>query len=151
MSQLIYADVDGLQFLPEFETLFPLHYEELCVTKDFPMSPDWEAYKRIANAGMLRTITCRVDDELIGYIVFFVQPHLHYSTCKTAFEDIYFVKKEYRKGRVGIKLFQYAEQVLKERGVNRIIMHTKVHLDNSRLFEYLGYKQTDKVFTKILG
>jgi hypothetical protein len=48
-------------------------------------------------------------------------------------------------------LFQYAEKVLRERDVNRIIMHTKLHLDNSKLFEYLGYKQTDKVFTKILG
>jgi len=26
-----------------------------------------------------------------------------------------------------------------------------VHLDNSRLFEYLGYKHTDKVFTKMIG
>jgi hypothetical protein len=40
--------------------------------------------------------------------------------------------------------------VLKGIGVNRIIMHTKVHMDNSKLFEYLGYKWTDKLFTKIL-
>jgi GNAT superfamily N-acetyltransferase len=150
MTQLIYEDVDGLQFLPELEKLFPLHYEELCVTKDYPLLPDWEGYRRLGQAGMLRTITCRADEELIGYIVFFIQPHMHYSTCITAFEDVYFVRKDYRKGRVGIKLFQYAEKVLKERGINRIIMHTKLHLDNSRLFEYLGYKNTDKVFTKLL-
>jgi hypothetical protein len=47
-------------------------------------------------------------------------------------------------------LFQYAEGVLKGIGVDRIIMHTKVHLDNSRLFEYLGYKMSDKTFTKLL-
>jgi len=75
---------------------------------------------------------------------------LHYKSCVTAIEDLYFVTKEFRKGRVGIKLFQYAEQVLKDRGVKRIVMHTKVHLDNTRLFEYLGYKMTDKVFTKML-
>jgi GNAT superfamily N-acetyltransferase len=80
-----------------------------------------------------------------------VQPHLHYKSCKTAFEDIYFITKEYRKGRIGIKLFQYAEEVLKGIGVNRIIMHTKIHLDNSRLFERLGYTLTDKLFTKLLG
>ena len=100
---------------------------------------------------MLRTVTCRADGKLIGYIVFIVSPHLHYKSCKTAIEDIYFVKKEYRKGRVGIRLFQYAEKVLKEREVKRIVMHTKVHLDNSKLFEYLGYKWTDKVFSKMLG
>jgi hypothetical protein len=48
-------------------------------------------------------------------------------------------------------LFQYAEDVLRQIGVNRIIMHTKIHMDNSRLFEYLGYKMTDKLFTKVLS
>jgi GNAT superfamily N-acetyltransferase len=151
MNQIVYEDVNGLDFLDEFEQVFPEHYEELCITKEFPLKPDYEAYRRLGNAGLLRTITCRADGALVGYIVFYVQPHLHYSTCLTAFEDVYFVKKEYRKGRIGIRLFQYAEKVLKERGINRIIVHTKVHLDNSRLFEYLGYKPSDKTFTKILG
>jgi len=122
----------------------------LCVTKDFPLAPDYDAYRRLAEAGMLRCITVRADEEVIGYAIFIIQPHLHYRTCKTAFEDIYFIRKEYRKGKIGIRLFQYAEQVLKGIGVQRIIMHTKVHLDHSRLFEYLGYKWTDKLFTKIL-
>jgi GNAT superfamily N-acetyltransferase len=151
MTELVYADVDGFAVLNEMDDLFPAHYEELCVTKEFDYEPDYDAYKRCAEAGMLRCITCRADGELIGYIIFFISPHLHYKSCVTATEDLYFVKKEYRKGRVGIKLFQYAEKVLKERGVQRIVMHTKVHLDNTRLFEYLGYKMTDKVFTKILG
>ena len=151
MTQLIYEDVDALQFLPELEKLFPLHYEELCVTKEYPLEPDIEAYRALAKARMLRCITCRFDGELIGYIVFTISRHMHYRSCITAFEDLYFVRKDYRKGRVGIKLFQYAEKVLKQFGVNRIVMHTKVHLDHSRLFEYLGYKWTDKVFSKILG
>jgi GNAT superfamily N-acetyltransferase len=134
----------------EMKLLFPIHYEELCVVKDFELNPDYAAYKRMCDAGMLRCITCRCDGELIGYIIFIIQPHLHYMSCKTAFEDIYFIRKEYRRGRVGIKLFQYAENVLKGIGVDRIVMHTKVHLDNSRLFEYLGYKMTDKIFTKLL-
>jgi GNAT superfamily N-acetyltransferase len=150
MSTLLYEDVDALKFIDELEELFPSHYEELCVTKDFPLEPDYDAYKNLAQAGMLRCITCRVDGALIGYIVFIVQPHLHYKSCKTAFEDLYFVKKEYRKGRIGIRLFKYAEEVLKQFGVNRIIMHTKVHLDNSKLFEYLGYRHTDKIYTKLL-
>ena len=147
---IIYEDVDGLKFIDELEKIFPEHYEELCVTKEYALDPDYDAYRRIGEAGMLRCITCRNDGELIGYAVFIVSPHLHYKSCKTAVEDIYYVKKEYRKGRIGIRLFQYAENALKRIGVQRIVMHTKVHLDNSRLFEYLGYKQTDKVFTKML-
>jgi len=150
MTVLVYADCDPFAFVEELEKLFPLNYEELCVTKDFPLAPDYDAYKRLAQAEMLRCITVRADEEVIGYAIFIIQPHLHYRTCKTAFEDIYFIRKEYRKGKIGIRLFQYAEQVLRGIGVQRIIMHTKVHLDHSRLFEYLGYKWTDKLFTKIL-
>ena len=147
---LVYADTDPFQFVEEMKVLFPIHYDELCVTKDFPLVPDYAAYRRLCDAQMLRCITVRADDELIGYVIFIVQPHLHYSLCLTAFEEIYFIKKEFRKGRIGIRLFQYAESVLRGIGVNRIIMHTKIHLDNSKLFEYLGYKHTDKLYTKIL-
>lgn len=150
MTELVYADVDGLAILPELEKLFPEHYEELSVTKEYPLNPDYESYRMMAQAGLLRTITCRADGELIGYVVFFIRPHMHYKDCITAYEDIYFVKKEWRKGRVGIRLFKYAEQVLKERGINRIIINTKVHLDNSSLFEYLGYKHIEKMYSKLI-
>ncbi len=146
-----YIVEDPATFIEELKQIIPAHYDELCVAKDFPLEPDWEAYGRIYVAGMLRCITARTEDELVGYALFIVQPHIHYRTCKTAFEDVYFLKKEYRLGRTGIRLFQFAEEALRADGVNRIIFHTKVHLDNSRLFEYLGYKHTDKLYTKILS
>jgi len=145
-----YQTEDPAEFIEALKGVLPEHYDELCVTKDFPLMPDYEAYGRLHVAGMLRCITVREDNELIGYAIFIVHPHLHYRSCITAFEDIYFLKKEHRKGRVGIRLFQFTEDVLKKEGVHRIIMHTKIHMDNTRLFEYLGYKLTDKLFTKIL-
>jgi GNAT superfamily N-acetyltransferase len=147
---ITYSEEDCTVFFQELAPLLPVHYEELCVTKDYELEPDYAAYDNLHKAGCLRAVTCRSDGELIGYIIFIVQPHLHYRSCITAFEDLYYVKKEYRKGRTGIKLFQYAEKALKDGGVNRIIMHTKIHQDHSRLFEYLGYKNTDKLFTKLL-
>jgi len=145
-----YQTEDPAEFIEALKGVLPEHYDELCVTKDFPLMPDYEAYGRLHVAGMLRCITVRDDNELIGYALFIVHPHLHYKSCITAFEDIYFLKKEHRKGRVGIRLFQFVEDVLKKEGVHRIIMHTKIHMDNTHLFEYLGYKLTDKLFTKIL-
>jgi hypothetical protein len=146
-----YAVEDFGDFIEEFKQIIPAHYDELCVAKDFPLDPNWEAYGRVYVAGMLKCITARTEDELVGYALFIVQPHIHYKTCKTAFEDVYFLKKEHRLGRTGIRLFQFAEEALRADGVNRVIMHTKIHVDNSRLFEYLGYKYTDKLYTKILS
>jgi GNAT superfamily N-acetyltransferase len=146
-----YVVEDPATFIEELKEVIPLHYDELCVTKDFPLLPDYEAYGRLYMAGLLTCVTARDASGLIGYAIFIVQPHLHYRSCKTAFEDIYFLRKEHRLGRTGIRLFQFAEEALRADGVNRIIMHTKIHMDNSRLFEYLGYKHTDKLYTKILS
>ena len=136
--------------IDELKAIYPEHYEELSVTKSFELEMDYEAYDKIDSVGALKVVTCREDGKLIGYIIYSVCPHLHYKSCITAFEDIYFVSTTHRKGRMGIKLFQYAEKVLKELGINRIIYATKVHLDNSKLFEYLGYTHTDKLYTKLL-
>jgi GNAT superfamily N-acetyltransferase len=146
-----YAVEDPTTFIDELKGLLPVHYDELCVTTDFPLMPDYVAYGRLCAADMLKCIVARSDGELVGYALFIVQPHLHYVTCKTAFEDVYFLRKDHRLGRTGIRLFQFAEQALRDAGVNRIIMHTKIHLDNSKLFEYLGYKMTDKLYTKLLS
>ena len=145
-----YQNEASISNLSDLKEVLKDHYEELSVTKEFPLDPDWDVYQNLWNMGKLRFITCRDDGELIGYIVFFVYPHIHYKTCLTAFEDIYFLKKEYRKGRTGIRLFQFAEKLLKNEGVQRILYNTKVHSDNSKLFEYLGFKFIDKVFTKML-
>ncbi len=132
-----YAVEDPATFVEELKEVIPLHYDELCVTKDFPLMPDYEGYGRLYVAGLLRCITARDENGLVGYAIFIVQPHLHYKSCKTAFEDIYFLIKEHRLGRTGIRLFQFAEEALRADGVNRIIMHTKIHMDNSKLYEYL--------------
>jgi hypothetical protein len=146
-----YKDDDWLANVEELKGLIASHDDELGVNKEFPLDPAWGAYEAQLNAGFLKFITCKEDGVLIGYIIFFVMPHIHYKSMLTAFEDIYFLKKEYRKGRIGIKMFQFAEKVLKGMGVHRLICGTKIHSDNSSLFKYLGFKMTDKIFGKMLG
>jgi hypothetical protein len=71
-----YINAEPFSFLKDLEALFPAHYEELCVTKDFPLMPDYDAYKRLADAGQVVCIVCMDDDEVVGYIVFLVQPQV---------------------------------------------------------------------------
>lgn len=136
--------------IEEMKLHYDDHYNELSVTKDFKLDPNYEAYFSLEKNNLLKVITCRKDGTLIGYIIFVITPHLHYKSMITAAEDIYYLTKAERKGRVGIKLFQYAEQYLKSIGINRIIFTTKVHLDNSRIFEYLDYKYIEKVYSKLI-
>jgi len=136
--------------IDELKAIYPEHYEELAVTKEFPLEMDYETYDLLDKNGRISIITARKDLELIGYIIFFISRHLHYKSCVVAHEDIYYLKKPYRKGRIGIKLFQYAEQAMREKKIDRIVYGTKVYLDNSKLFEYLGYRFYEKLYTKLL-
>ena len=140
------------EMLPEMKPLLPEHYEELGspVATQYALEPDWDQYIKLEQAGAVKVVTCRSDGELVGYMIFMVSPGLHVKSCLTAYEDIYFLRKQYRKGRTGIKLFQFAEQYLKSLNVNKIMCTTKVHLDNSRLFEYLGYKFIEKIYSKFI-
>jgi hypothetical protein len=130
--------------------LLDLHYEEISLIKEFPLKPQWDIYEKMDEAGKVKVILCKEEDEIIGYIVFFISNHLHYADCLIAQEDIYFLKKEYRTGRVGLKMFKFAEEYLKSINVDMVKYSTKVHADKSSLFEYLKYQNTEKVFTKML-
>jgi len=136
--------------IDKIQQLLHLHYEEISLLKEYALKPQWGIYEKMDDANNLKVILCKKDHQIIGYIVFFISLHLHYADCLTAVEDIYYLKKEYRSGRTGIRMFKYAEEYLKSIGIHMIKYSTKVHLDKSSLFEYLGYTNTEKVFTKML-
>ena len=45
---------------------------------------------------------------------------------------------------------KYMEQSLKEIGVQKIYMGTKLHMDISPILTHLGYKQIEKSFAKVI-
>jgi len=127
------------------------HWLEVARDHDLiPLDPDVDEYARLDATGELQILTCRKDGRVIGYHFTLVRPHLHYKSTLHGFVDIYFVAKDHRKGRIGVELFIEAEKALAKRGVVKVFTATKTHLDMSRLFERLGWRPTEMVFTKIL-
>ena len=135
----------------ELETLLPLHWREVAKHQDtIKLAPDWPFYYQQEASGKLHLLVVRAAGRMIGYHIAFVSPHPHYRHSLTASVDIYFVLPEYRKGRVGLRLFKEAEKSLKARGVQRILTSTKVDADKSLLFERLGYRRVEYVYSKLL-
>lgn len=135
----------------EMAPFAPLHWEEIALDHNaVPLDMNWNKYREMDKSGMLHLVTARDDGKIIGYHVSMIGGHLHYKSTLHASVDLYFVKQEYRKGRIGIKLFKFTEESLKAIGVQKIVTGTKVHKDNSRLFEYLGYHNTEIIFTKLI-
>jgi hypothetical protein len=141
-----------MQNVEELKKLLPLHYEELALDKDkVPLSPQWDVYDQREKSGQLLYVAMREKGQLIGYFIGFIAPGLHYSTCLTCTLDIFWLKPEKRGGRLGIKLFKFVEQELNKRKVDRWFVGSKVHKDASWLFEYLGFKQVEIYYSKMLG
>lgn len=140
------------QFLGDMANLCELHWDEIALDKHkVPLDPDIQTFQMLENAGQLVIVTVRDDGKLIGYHFSLVRPHLHYKTSMTAYVDMYFLHPDYRGGLVGFKMFKFVEVVLKERGVDRIYSGTKLHKDMGRLFERLGYNETERLFVKWIG
>jgi GNAT superfamily N-acetyltransferase len=140
-----YAVEPWQEFKRESLVLWPRHWEEVALDRDkIKLNVDYDQYENIDAIGALHVVVARSSGRIVGYWLGVVRPHLHYADSLSAFTDVYYVDPEFRKGRVGINLFKYAEKTLRARG-------TKVHLDMSKVFEHLGYRKTEILFTKVLG
>lgn len=137
--------------LEEMEALWPLHWEEVAGDKDvIKLEPNYAMYDSLVSTGQLHLITARADGKLIGYHVSIVRPHLHYVNSLSAFTDMYFIHPDFRKGMVGVNIFRAAEKSLKQRGVQKMFTGTKLSLDMGRIFERLGWKETERLYTKVI-
>ena len=138
--------------IDEIKPLLDRHYEEIALDKDvIKLNPDYSAYKSMNMRGVIKIVTARQGDELIGYCICVVKPHLHYKDSLTAHNDIFYIKPEYRQGLTGVKLFKETEKIMNEYGVQRIIMNVKRSNDIGAIFERLGYTESERVYTKIIG
>jgi GNAT superfamily N-acetyltransferase len=140
------------ELLDELKPLLPLHWEELAINKDkVPLDPQFDVYIRREAAGEVMMVTARRDGALVGYFIGFVAPGLHYKTCLTLIMDIFFIHPSARNGFAGVKLFRAVEAEARRRGVQRIIVGSKIHADASILFERLSYSPVETYYAKWIG
>lgn len=140
-------------FLAEVQPLLPEHYKELALNQDkVPLAPQFEEYLRRDAAGQVLTVTLRSAGELVGYLVGFVAPGLHYQTCLTLIVDIYWLRPDMRGNGGGALLFKAVEREAKRRGVQRMFVGYKLHSPAPKpLFEALGYEPCEMFHTVWLG
>ncbi|MDE1871746.1 MAG: GNAT family N-acetyltransferase [Candidatus Micrarchaeota archaeon] len=140
------------EIVSEMQTMFEAHYKELALDQDrIALAPNTEMYEEADRRGLMHLATVREDGKLVGYFVSAVLPHLHYKNAGPMSQtDAYFVLPEYRKGGCGAKFLMFVEESLRNRGVTKMYVSTKLHSDHSVLFEKLGFRATDTVFTKML-
>ncbi len=137
--------------LDEMKPMFIEHWNEIALFKEhISLDPDYNKYLEMEAAGLIHVTTARDDGLLIGYMVVFVVWHLHYRQSKTVVSDIYFLRPQYRRGRIGVKLFQNAEKAWKQDGVQVAYVGAKISNDVTKVWERLGYNVVENKMGKLL-
>ena len=149
---LTFHNENWAEFYQEAKELFPLHWKELAVFQDkYKPDVDYWRYLKMHELGIIDILAARVSGRLVGYVVAFLQVHLHYKSAGTmAYTDMYFVLPEFRKG-VGLRLFVEFEKRMKAKGVVQLMTSCKVEHDRTEFFEKLGWAHTDNTFAKYIG
>jgi GNAT superfamily N-acetyltransferase len=142
------------QIIGDIKALLPSHWREIALYQDdIPLEPDYEMYKKIYDAGMLVIYAVRKFETgtLIGYALYFVRPHMHYSKHRWAVSDIFWLDPKYRNVGLGMFLFAFIERDMKEHGV--AVMHTTLktaHPEASFVLENLGHQKIELGYSKRL-
>ncbi|MFB9952029.1 hypothetical protein ACFFP0_24535 [Rhizobium puerariae] len=140
--------------LDEIMRLLPAHYDELSEHKivGIPLDPQFDLYLARAAAGQVLYVTLRDQGELIGYLVSFVAPGMHYRSCLTATADIFFVKPDRRGADGGVLLGKTWINECRRRGVQlmQIGMKTRHAVHARRMLESCGFAETEVMFWQFL-
>lgn len=134
------------------EEIFPVHWEDLALDRDrIPMCMNRDVYEMMEERSLLLTVTARDGKKLIGYYIAVLMNHPHYKHAGLmAATDMFYILRSHRSGGCGAKLLLRAEQALKQRGVVKASIGTKLHQDQDELLTALGWSPTDRVYSKLL-
>lgn len=147
----VYQSEPWLRFKHEAAPLFIRHWHEIALNRDdVPLDIDHERYDGLARADALHVLTARRGGSLIGYHIAIISGHLHYKSTLHGITDVYWIAPECRHGVTAIRLFQAVEREMKKLGVRKLFTATKLHLDQGKLFEHLGYKPVERLYAKII-
>lgn len=103
---LTFANVDYPTFKIECETLRQLHYLEILAPRGYNLSVDHDFYERLEDN--LRIIVAYWGEQPVGYHIALISYDIHDDTKPLVQTDMYFLEKDFRKGRNGIELFKVA-------------------------------------------
>ena len=138
-------------WLEEAQPLFIEHWQEVAEVTGVPKpSLDRDNLVQMEDDGMIFSVGAFSGEELIGYSVNSIGKTFNFDTLTIMNNEGIFIKKQYRGSMTGIRLIQESERLAKERGASRAKWHTYKDSRAAALFDSLGYKPYDIIFTKEL-
>lgn len=121
----------------EAVTLMKEHYEEIPVHGNINFEPDYDRYKALDDAEVLRVFTVRKDRELVGYGIFIITNDIICKSLRIANQQVLFVRKNHRG--CGIKFMKWCDESLGKEGIDKIYRTVTPYFDYSSVLKRMGY------------
>lgn len=131
--------------------LFAEHHAEISTHPHLMrVEPDWDRYLALEARGLLLPLAVFAEDEqMVGYSINIMVRHLHYDLVM-AINDMLFVSKPHRRGRLGLQLIRATEATARAMGAKLMLWPAKERTNLAELCPRLGYRVQDIVFSKEL-
>ena len=137
------------EFVVIADPLFEEHYEEIARNKQImKLKPNYNLYEALDSTGWLFVYVAMQDNVCIGYSMNIMMHHLHYADLRIAQNDILFVKKELRGGRLGLRLLKATEDYAKSEGCKLMLWHAKENTALAKLLPKLKYGVQEIMYSK---
>ncbi len=136
--------------LHELKPVHSAHWQETeRYRHGIALNPDYNYMINAERSGRFMLFTVRNQSGVVGNCMMYLSRSTHTQRW-VAEEDTIFILPEYRKGRLGVRLIRYVEDVLRNMGVTEIRVTVKTVNDVGRLLSHLGYNHTGNQLTKTL-
>ena len=147
---LAYSAAKLAEVWDEAQPLLLDHWTEIAFFRDIPLEPRRDVYDALDGNGTLRIFTARDDGRLVGYAAFVISHHPHYASSKCASQDVLFLLPAYRSAGHGAGLITFADDALRDEGVQLVTQHVKLAFDFGPLLAHLGYTLMETIHVKRL-
>ena len=125
------------------------HWKALSSNPDkIILKPNIQKYKELQDSGVLFNIVAYEDNIMVGYVVMFIMPHIHYTDDKFAMVDVIYADPLYRNSKIGITLINKAEELCRSEKVSVLTYHTK---PSHNTIEKILYRKGFSHFENIIG
>jgi predicted GNAT superfamily acetyltransferase len=129
--------------------LFEEHWDEIALNKQvMVLKPDEARYRAMEQAGSLLILAAWEGEALVGYSVNFIINHLHYADLRLCSNDLLFITRSKRAGRLGLKMIRETEKCAAEKGAQLMLWHAKPDTALAVMMPKMGYGVQDIIFSK---
>ena len=150
MSEIVKIKFNDFYHNENYSIFIKEYAEECSIEGMTQINPNIDLYNKLESVGILNSYAVYEDKAIIGGFCLLISPNLHYSQNIATIES-FFVKKEFRKNGIGLRLLQEAEKIAKEKNAVALFLSTPIDSDLEKVMSSLkSYKETNKVFFKSL-